>query len=186
MTDIVGPPFRCVLAAWTAHEQELHAFLKGRVRDESVADDLLQEVFLKAIRAGAGFCGLDEPRAWLFQVTRNAMIDRHRLQKPTVPLAETLPAPATVIEPVDELSQCLDRALAALNADDRDVLQQCDLEGQTQRAYADIHELTVPAVKARIQRARVRLRQQLIDQCGVRFADDGRVCCHDHGRRQPT
>lgn len=179
------PPFRCVLDAWTSHEQELHAFLLGQVRDPALADDLLQDVFLKAIRQGAGFCSLDSPRAWLFQVTRHAVIDQHRLRKPTLPVADTLPAPVAAVEPVDELAACLERAVAALPPDDQDVVRRCDMDGQTQRAYADAHGLTLPAVKARIQRARVRLRQHLIEQCGVRFDAGGHVCCHDFCR-MPT
>jgi RNA polymerase sigma-70 factor (ECF subfamily) len=39
---------------------------------------VLQDVFLKALRAGQNFCMLDNPRAWLFQVARNALVDRLR------------------------------------------------------------------------------------------------------------
>lgn len=181
MTAENSLPFRCVLDAWRAHEAELHAFLIGQVRDSALADDLLQDVFLKAVREGARFCGLESPRAWLFQVSRHAVIDQHRVRKATVPVADQLQAVEAVIAPVDALSTCLERALLDLDEDDRDVVQRCDLDGQTQRAYAEAHGLGVPAVKARIQRARARLRQRLIDRCGVRFDGEGHVCCHTHG-----
>lgn len=182
MNDAGVPPFRCVLEAWRDHEPELHAFLIGQVRDAALADDLLQDVFLKAMREGARFCTLDSPRAWLFQVTRHALIDQYRLRKTTVPVVDERPAPESAVAPVDALSPCLDQALLALDDDDRDVVQQCDIEGQTQRAYAEARGLGVPAVKARIQRARARLRRHLIDHCGVRFDADGHVCCHTPGR----
>ena len=70
--------FACVTAAWRAHEGELHGFLRHRMADTAAADDVLQDVFLKAMRAGRGFCTLDDPRAWLFQVARNALVDRMR------------------------------------------------------------------------------------------------------------
>jgi len=130
-----APPFRCVLDAWRAHESELHAFLLGQVRDRALADDLLQDVFLKAVREGTRFCGLDSPRAWLFQVTRHAVIDQHRGRKPTVPVVDALPAPESAVAPVDGLSTCLEHALHALDDDDRDVVQRCDIDGHTQRAY---------------------------------------------------
>lgn len=175
--------FRCVLEAWHEHEAELHAFLIGQLHDAALADDLLQDVFLKAMRAGATFCTLDSPRAWLFQVTRHALIDQHRLRKPTVPVDDALPAPEPAVTPVDALSGCLEQALLALDAGDREVVQRCDIDGQTQRAYAEAHGLGVPAVKARIQRARARLRRHLVDRCGVRFDADGHVCCHTRGPR---
>ena len=38
--------------AWTAHQRELRAFLRHALHDESVVDDVLQDTFLKALRAG--------------------------------------------------------------------------------------------------------------------------------------
>lgn len=186
MSEAGVPPFGCVLDAWQAHEAELHAFLIGQVRDPELADDLLQDVFLKAVREGARFCGLDSPRAWLFQVTRHVVIDHYRVRKSTVPVVDALPAPEPVVAPVDALSTCLSHALEGLDEDDRDVVQRCDVDGQTQRAFAEARGLSVPAVKARIQRARARLRQQLIERCGVRFDADGHVCCHGQCPRPPA
>lgn len=176
--DASAPPFRCVIDAWRAHERELHAFLLAETRDPAQADDLLQDVFLKALRAGQHFCTLESPRGWLFQVTRHAVIDHHRLRKPIVDALDTVAAHEPSIAPVDALADCLNEALQALGADDRDVLQRCDIDGETQRAYAEAHGLTLPAVKARVQRARQRLRAQLIAHCGVRFDAAGHVCCH--------
>ncbi len=174
-----SPPFRCVLEAWSAHERELHAFVVSQAHDPALADDLLQEVFLRAMRAGEGFCRLDSPRAWLFQVARHALIDTYRLRKRTIPVADSLPAPSPPLHaPVDALADCLERALQSLDHDDREVLRACDLNGATQRAYADAHGLSLVAVKARIQRARVRLRQHLVERCGIRFDAGGHVCCH--------
>ena len=68
-------PFECVLNAWRDHESELQRYLTRRVSDKHLADDLLQDVFVKALRQGQGFCTLDNPRAWLFQVARNTLVD---------------------------------------------------------------------------------------------------------------
>ena len=48
--------FGCVMRAWLAHEAELLGFLRHQVGDPHRAEDLLQEVFLKAMRQGQGFC----------------------------------------------------------------------------------------------------------------------------------
>jgi RNA polymerase sigma-70 factor, ECF subfamily len=50
--------------------------LKGyliRLADPPLAEDLLQEVFIKAMREGEKFCAFGNPRAWLFQVARNTL-----------------------------------------------------------------------------------------------------------------
>ena len=175
----VDSGFECVLRAWQAHEAELLGFLAHHASEADAAQDLLQEVFVKALRQGRGFCTLDNPRAWLFQVARNALIDAGRLRRPSVELPDDLAAPpAEERAPVDELDACIARNLPFLGEQDRDIVQRCDLEGQTVRSYADAAGLSLPAAKARLLRARKRLRDALVERCGVRFDPDGSVCCH--------
>ena len=177
--ESVTSAFDCVLHAWSAHEAELKGFLLRQGADADSADDLLQEVFLKAMRQGRGFCVLDNPRAWLFQVARNAVVDAARARRPSAELHENIPAPtADVRAAVDELDACVGRNLQALDAADRDIVQACDLDGLTVRAYAERQGLGLAAAKSRLLRARQRLRAALVANCGVAFGADGQVCCH--------
>ncbi len=179
--------FACVSAAWQAHEGELRSYLRHRATDADAADDVLQDVFVKAMRQGQGFCVLDNPRAWLFQVARNALVDRARTAHPheafTDELAETTPLNAEPLAPVDALAECLTRTLSELSDEDSSILHACDLQGQTQRAFAQAHGLSLPAAKSRLLRARQRLRERLTNVCQVRFEADGTVCGHV-GRKQ--
>jgi RNA polymerase sigma-70 factor, ECF subfamily len=179
--------FGCVAAAWRAHEAEVLRFLVHRVGDRAAAQDLVQDVFMKAMRSGQRFCALDNARAWLFQVARTTLIDRHRTEHQHEPLPdhdEALAAPEPELPaPVDALAHCIAGVLPLLSAADADILRACDLQGRTQAAYAGDHALTLPAAKARLQRARQRLRRQLVDHCQVRFDAQGRVVAHcSHGR----
>ena len=88
--------FPCILRAWNAHESELRNYLRHRVGDAHPADDLLQEVFVKAMQQGKQFCTLENTRAWLFQVARNALIDHYRLRREVIELPEDIPQPETV------------------------------------------------------------------------------------------
>ena len=144
--------FDCVLAAWHAHESELRGFLINRLGEPEAADDLLQDVFIRAMRQGAGFCQLDSPRAWLFRVTRNAVVDRARRQRPGDPISEEFAAEETETPPVDALTACLERNLATLQPADAEVVRRCDLEGWPHKAYADAGDLSVNAVKTRLVR----------------------------------
>ena len=142
------------------------------------ADDLLQEVFLKALLHGKDFCSLDNPRAWLFHVARNLLVDRLRLTKEQVPLPDDLyDESVPAFEPVDLLSHCLPRVLTELSAEDREAIMLCDMQGMTQKDYAHHQGLSLPAAKSRVQRARLRLRAQLAEACQVTFDDEGKVCC---------
>ena len=178
--------FACVATAWAAYEVELRGYLRHRVADTDVADDVLQDVFVKAMRHGQGFCTLDNPRAWLFQVARNALVDRARTAHPheafTDELADTTQVNVQSMAPVDALADCLVRTLGELPADDAAIVRACDLEGQTQRAFAQEHGLSLPAAKSRLLRARQRLRERLTKVCQVQFELDGSVGGHA-GRR---
>lgn len=171
--------FDCVLHAWHNHQAELRGFLIGQVKEPAVADDVLQDVFFKAMREGQDFCDLQSPRAWLFRVARNAIIDSHRLHKNWVPVPDQLPderAPERA--PVDELDACINVTLPDLAESDRDILLACDLGPMSQEAYALSQGLSLPAAKARIRRARERLRLALARRCDLVLDDTGQVCCH--------
>jgi RNA polymerase sigma-70 factor (ECF subfamily) len=171
-----------VSSAWQAHEGELLGYLRHRLSDADAAADVLQDVFVKAMRHGHGFCTLDNPRAWLFQVARNALVDRARAARAMEPLPEGPEEPAApppeTIEPVDALADCLVRSMSELSEEDATILRACDLEGQTQREFAHVHGLSLPATKSRLLRARQRLRDRLTTACQVRFEADGSVAGH--------
>jgi RNA polymerase sigma-70 factor, ECF subfamily len=170
--------FACALRAWEQHHAEIRRYLVHRASDADLADDLLQDVFLKALRQGRHFCTLDNPRAWLFEVARNSLVDHVRRRKASVALPEDLAGEKDDVAPVDELAGCVERSLLRLSPEDRDVLRRCDLDGMKLQQYADVNGLTLPAVKSRIQRARRRMRETMVENCQVRFDDAGQVCCH--------
>lgn len=166
----------CVVNAWNAHERELRGWLQRRMGNPADAEDMLQDLFLKAMRQGKGFCEIRNARAWLFEVARNALADRLRVARETVPLPDSLASPLLETEPVDGLASCLPTALAALSPEDREALTLCDLDGMPQEKFAQHLGLSLPAAKSRVQRARKRLRLQLTTACKVQFDEAGHVC----------
>ncbi len=170
------PP--CLADAWLRHEAELRGYLRHRLGTPQDAEDLLHDIFLKALRQGQRFCAVENPRAWLFQVARNALNDRLRSAREHVPMPEDLRAPEReASRPVDTLSQCLPRALTELCEADRLAITLCDIDGHTQQMLAERLGISLPGAKSRLQRARVRLRQRLLTACRVRFDEAGQVCC---------
>lgn len=166
----------CIAKAWSTHAAELHNWLRKHLAGED-ADDLLQEVFIKMLKQGRAFCAVDNPRAWLFQVARHTLIDRQRGSRDAVPLPEELSAP-TESDPaeIDRLTQCLPRVLSELAEADRLAIVLCDIEGQPQQVLAERLGISLSGAKSRLQRARLRLRQQLECACKVRFDEQGAIC----------
>lgn len=173
---------KCITTAWDLHEQELRLFLYKHIKNQATAEDLLQDVFVKALAKREAFCDLENSRAWLFKVTKNRLIDFQRTLKQHEPIDdkhEQLTEETDIQAPVVHLSNCLPTALKKLDTDDRDIIQACDLDGMKQADYAKQHQLTLVATKSRIQRARKRLKLALHDACKIVLDEQGNVCCFD-------
>jgi len=165
----------CLTRAWTQHEPELRGWARHRLASTADVEDLLQDLFLKALRQGERFCSVQNARAWLFEVARNTLADRLRVARTTVELPDDLASPVEINEAVDGLTACLPRVLAELAPDDRDAITLCDLEGMAQADYAKARGLSLSAAKSRVQRARARMKAQMTTACQVRLDAAGQV-----------
>jgi RNA polymerase sigma-70 factor (ECF subfamily) len=165
----------CLMTAWHRHEAELRGWLRHRLGSAADAEDLLQDVFLKAMRQGERFCAIVDARAWLYEVARNTLADRLRLARTTVELPANLSADSEEAAAVDSLAACLPRVLSELSPEDREAITLCDLERLPQEEYARRKGLSLPGAKSRVQRARKRLRARLTQACQVRLDAAGQV-----------
>ena len=121
------------------------------------AGDLTQEVFLRATRSPAPHIG--DGRAWIFRVARNLALDyqRHRRRHPEA----ALPAADPGRPPQQDVSAAVNEALAALPDVDRDVFLMRELGGLSYQEIAIACDLTPDAVRSRIHRTRLQLRNAL-------------------------
>lgn len=166
----------CLLGAWSTTEAELRGYLRHRMGRHEDADDLVQEVFIKALRQGSKFCQVENPRAWLFQVARNALADRLRVAHEHIALPDDLATLYPETPPlVDDLTQCLPRVLSELSDEDRLAITLCDIEGGSQQALADRLGVSLSGAKSRIQRARKRLKAKMEQGCRVRYDESGNI-----------
>jgi RNA polymerase sigma-70 factor (ECF subfamily) len=165
----------CLTKAWNMHEPELRGWARHRLGNPAETDDFLQDLFLKALRQGEQFCSIQNARAWLFEVARNTLADRLRVQRDTVELPDDLVSQIDEIDTVDTLTACLPRVLSELSPEDRDAITLCDLEGMAQAEYAKAKGISLSAAKSRLQRARVRMKQQMTNACQVQLDGAGHV-----------
>jgi RNA polymerase sigma-70 factor (ECF subfamily) len=167
---------------WAELSGPLGKFIRRRVRDEHVAEDLLQDVMVKAQANIASAPEGERLGAWLFQIARNRVIDYYRSPKSrdVVGLGEE---PAVGVEEEDadltgELVGCLAPMIGKLPEPYREALVLADREGMTQGAVAERLGLSVPGAKSRVQRARRMLREMMVDCCAVETDRSGRVVDH--------
>jgi RNA polymerase sigma factor (sigma-70 family) len=147
------------------HHVEIRRYLRHRVADADVAEDLAAETFARAFAARGSFADRGHGvRPWLFQIATNLLRDELRARARRRTLAERLrgerPAPVALAAGADpELAD----ALALLRRDELDVLL---LFAWAELSYDEIAiALRVPVgtVRSRLSRARTRLRNELVD-----------------------
>ncbi len=151
----------------TQFREQLRGFVRKRVASDADADDVTQDVFARLARHGPPASG--SVHAWLYAVARNVIIDRSRTRRDPVNLdVVELPEPPQAADGAEqELARCLRPMMAALSADDRDVLEQVDLGGTSQADLARELGLSMSGAKSRVQRARRRLREVLEGCCAI-------------------
>lgn len=142
---------RDVREAYAAHAAELYGFAVRSLADPGLAEEAVQETFLRAWRAGERFDPqIGSLRTWLFAILRNVVIDlgRARAARPSVAEGGVEPS----VEPFDEalLSWQIEEAMRRIGGDHRRVLVETYYRG---RPYAEVaEELGVPegTVKSRV------------------------------------
>lgn len=165
----------CIDAAWRKHAPELRSWLRKNMNQPQDVDDMMQDLFMKALGQGSKFCSIANARAWLFEVARNTMADRLRVRREMVELPDDLASEVDDRQAVDQLSACLPRVLAELSRTDREAIDLCDLEGLSQAEYAAKVGLNLSAAKSRLQRARQKMRERMTQACQVKFDGQGHV-----------
>jgi RNA polymerase sigma-70 factor, ECF subfamily len=172
---------------WDDFTAQLRRFITSRVGNETDADDVLQEVFIKIHR---GIDRLEDPsklHAWVFQITRNAIIDYYRKSDYSVDVTSEFPdvlAEEVGNEEVEsEVATWLRPMIAELPEKYREALQLIDLQGLTQKELAERLNISVSGAKSRVQRAREKLKKVLLECCHVEVDRRGKVV--DWESREP-
>lgn len=163
-------------AVYRDFHAKLRSFTIGRVSDPDVADDILQDVYLKIHSHVQDLRDTDRLESWIFQVTRNAITDYYRRRRPQDELPDSLPAPADE-EPdaASELAASIGDMLRCLPRKYRQALELTDMQGLSQAELAARLHVSVSGAKSRVQRAREKLKEALLDCCHFEFDRFGRV-----------
>jgi RNA polymerase sigma-70 factor, ECF subfamily len=147
--------------------------------NDADAEDVTQDVLLQVVRKLDTFRGDSQIATWLHRVTVNAAL-AHRAKRATRQKRETadatddlalLDGPLTPMkrwnvppdEPIlaAEQAELIDQAIKRLPEPFRDVYVLADVEGLPNNDIAEMLDLSVPAVKSRLHRARLRMRDAL-------------------------
>jgi RNA polymerase sigma-70 factor (ECF subfamily) len=144
-------------ALFTAHRDSVFRYLT-RIVGASEASDLTQEVFLRVTRAAVPETTRDGERAWVFSIARNLALNhqRDRGRRPETVELDDAARPAS-----QDTAVAMRQALGRLAPLDRDVFVLREVVGLSYEEIAGSCDLTADAVRARLRRARVQLRDAL-------------------------
>lgn len=167
------------LALLVAGHAKFLAFLERRVRDRDVAEELLQQAFVRAAERGHTLRAQDSATAWFYRLLRNAIVDHQRRRGSEQRAVEAAAREPTDVddELFDTVCQCVRVLLGTLKPEYAEMVRRVDLEGVSVAELAREKGLSPNNAGVRLHRARKALHRQLVASCGT---------CATHGCRDCT
>jgi RNA polymerase sigma-70 factor (ECF subfamily) len=162
-----------------AYETPVYNYVLRLVGDRVLAEDLTQEVFLRVFQGLPKFSLRSKFTTWLFQVTKNRVLDELRANErrprlsvalDDIPPLEVVDAPLENIEAMDAVW----RSVGALTPDLKMALLLRDIVGLSYTEIADSLEITLATVKWRIYKAREEVQLALARE-GITFGEELQV-----------
>ena len=160
-----------------AYSRKIFRLAKHITQNDEDAEDVLQETFLKAFEHLANFQGQSKFYTWIVRIAVNESLMKLRKRKSdrTVPLDEPVDTGEdTVVREIavwhenpekqysqEELATILDEAVQSLRPAFRTVFVLRDIEELSTEETAEALGISIPAVKSRLLRARLQLREKL-------------------------
>jgi RNA polymerase sigma-70 factor (ECF subfamily) len=170
-------------AIWMHLSADLRRFIRRRVFDDHIADDLLQETFLRVHRNIETLQQAERLAAWVYQIARNVVHDHYRKGSDS---AVALDHPELVGESgqLQPNIGCrgitwLDAMIRLLPDGYREAVQMAEIEGISQQDVADRLGLSLSGAKSRIQRGRAILKNVLEACCFFELDGRGQVMSCD-------
>lgn len=158
------------------HRQFL-GFLERRLGDRALAEDILQDAFVKSLERGGEVREQESSIAWFYRVLRNAVIDHYRRSGTRSRALEGLAREMEgAAEPPPELHDaicgCVSRLASTLKPEYEQALRRIEVEGATVQDFAAEVGISANNAAVRVFRAREALRKQVKASCRT---------CADHG-----
>ena len=166
---------------WRRYHNKLLAFIKSKVNDQSYSEDILQDVFIKIHNKIDELNDNEKLSAWIFQITKNTIIDYYRQNK----ILEELPQSLQQEEKHEEQSAMKDvelflsELILNLPPKYKEAIILSELKGIKQKDLADRIDISYSGVKSRVQRGRTMLKDSLTECCHYTFDKYGTILSYE-------
>lgn len=159
-----------------AHRARFLAFVRSRVHDPALAEDLLQETLAKAITSSATVRGEVDP--WFFRALRNAIVDHLRRRGASDRALEAFENEAVEEEPEEARRPCpcVLRLQKQLKPEYAEALEQVEVAGKPVKDFAEATGISASNAGVRVFRAREALHRHVVATCGACAANGCTDC----------
>ena len=155
---------------WHDYHLSLLGFIRRRVGAADLAEDLLQDVFVKVHSRLDTLADADRIQNWLYRIARNTIVDYHRTRKSVEPLPdEVVWQPEREDKEWQELSRCVRPMIELLPEGYREALLLSEIQGLPLKEVAERLKLSLPGAKSRVRRGREKLKKVFLDCCHFEF-----------------
>jgi len=156
-----------VIQLWQEFSDQVRNYILKRVSDPMVAEDLLQEVFIKVHSAIDSMDTIVQLEGWIYTIARNTIIDYYRTRKVHSELdaIKVTEDKLSVEEPAARLTPSIRSMVSELPEHYRRAIELTEFEGMTQKEMGEELGLSLSGAKSRVQRARGQLKQMLLECC---------------------
>lgn len=166
---------------WLKFSHPVKDFIRNKTHNSDVADDILQEIFIKIHQNLHLLRDEERVAGWVFQIARNTVLNYFRMQKKNLENQEFHQRETEEESYFKEnnLNEMVGIWLGEFKKDldpkYQEALQLVDIEGITQIELAHRLGISVSGAKSRVQRGREQLKQKLIDCCPVKTDQYGNI-----------
>ena len=160
------------LHIWERYHQEVKQFILSKIKDKYIANDLLQETFIKIHTKKETLQNQEKLKSWIFTIARNPVLDYFKRSTKTREFFDT----DSILEEekmVHNKTDCLHGIIKHLPKKYRDPLFLSDIKGMKQANIAQQLNLQLSTTKSRIQRARKQIAQGFIECCDFKLNQKG-------------
>lgn len=179
--DTDSAPAQPVVDALVANHRRFLGFLERRTGDRALAEDLLQEAFVRGLERLETLRADESAVAWFYRSLRNAVVDHHRrrgtAERSLSALARELSAAGPTDELEREICRCIGELAKTLKPEYADALRSVELDGIAVKDFAAERGISASNAGVRVFRAREALRRQVALACGT-CAEHGCFDCH--------
>lgn len=159
---------------WNQYSDDIKRFILSKVKSNAVADDILQDTFMKVHTKLHTLKDITKLKAWIFSIARNSIMDYFRAAKMTFEIAN-FESETVHSENVHTEKDCLRGILKGLPKKYRDPLFLSDIKGLKQAEVAQQLKQNLTTTKSQIQRARKLIAQGFMDCCGFVLNKEGHL-----------